>query len=170
MSTENHSVDSPKAEGGEALNTWPQGLLVIGIGNCGRADDGLGWAFLEQLEAENGEADIAYRYQLQIEDAELISRHSAVLFVDATEEVLPAGFEWRECPPKSRFDYSSHALAPETITGLCQQLYNATPQAHVLAIQGIEWGLREGLSPEGRQNLLKALAFFRDRINGSGRP
>lgn len=147
------------------LATWPEGLLVIGIGNCGRADDGLGWAFLEQLEAENGEADIAYRYQLQIEDAELIADRSMVLFVDATEEVLPAGFEFRPCQPTPRFEYSSHALSPETITGLCRQLYNATPQAHVLAIQGLEWGLREGLSREGSKNLDRALQFFYEKMS-----
>lgn len=164
MSTENHSKDPLSAGEEENPAIWPEDLLVIGIGNCGRADDGLGWAFLEQLEAEDEEAKIAYRYQLQIEDAELISRHSAVLFVDATEEILPAGFRFRLCKPTPRFDYSSHALAPETITGLCRQLYNATPQAHILAIQGYQWGLREGLSREAQENLLKALQFFQDKI------
>ena len=152
----------PEEEGMSA--TWPDDLLVIGIGNCGRADDGLAWAFLEQLETEDTDINIAYRYQLQIEDAELISRHSAVLFVDASEEVLPAGFEFRICQPTPQFEYSTHALSPETITGLCRQLYNAAPQAYLLAIQGYEWGLREGLSRNAHQNLANALKFFQDKI------
>ena len=28
--------------------------LVFGIGNCGRGDDGLGWAFLDRIRHEEG--------------------------------------------------------------------------------------------------------------------
>lgn len=135
-------------------------LLVIGIGNCGRADDGLGWAFLEQLEQDNTPVNTAYRYQLQIEDAERISHHPFIIFVDASEEVLPDGFRWRKCPPAGSFNFSTHELSPETILGLCTHLYGTKPQAYVLAIQGYEWGLKEGLSKEAQQNLQKALRFF----------
>ena len=90
-------------------------------------------------------------------------RSHAPLLVDATEEVLPIGFKYRICQPTPRFEYSSHALSPETITGLCRQLYDATPQVHVLAIQGYQWGLREGLSREAHQNMLEALKFFYDQ-------
>lgn len=135
-------------------------VLVVGIGNCGRADDGLGWAFLDQMEENNTPVDIAYRYQLQIEDAEFISHHPFVIFVDASEEDLPDGFQWRSCQPSGNFSYSSHELSPETIVGLCQNLYNATPKVYLLAIQGYDWGLREGLSREATRNLRKALHFF----------
>ena len=59
-------------------------LLLIGIGNSGRSDDGLGWAFVEtmaQNEAFTG--DTLLRYQLQIEDAAQISEYKQVIFVDA---------------------------------------------------------------------------------------
>ena len=44
--------------------------IILGIGNNGRQDDGLGWAFLDFLEEQNTTIDLEYRYQLQIEDAE----------------------------------------------------------------------------------------------------
>ncbi len=139
-------------------------VLVVGIGNCGRSDDGLGWAFLDELDTRKATVTLAYRYQLQIEDAEKISHHPVTIFVDASHEVLPDGFRWQKCKPTGNFSFSTHALAPEAITGLCRQLYGATPQVYILAIQGHEWGLGEGLSPGAQQNLLKALNFFEAMI------
>jgi Ni,Fe-hydrogenase maturation factor len=58
--------------------------LLIGIGNSGRADDGLGWAFLDEVEKTLPKNyDLEYRYQLQVEDAELISHYNTVFFIDA---------------------------------------------------------------------------------------
>ena len=53
--------------------------LLIGIGNSGRQDDGLGWAFLDAVCSQPDlKAQCEYRYQLQIEDAELVSRFERV--------------------------------------------------------------------------------------------
>ena len=42
--------------------------LIIGIGNSGRADDGLGWAYLDAIASlDLEEIDTEYKYQLQIE-------------------------------------------------------------------------------------------------------
>lgn len=144
-------------------------MLIVGIGNCGRADDGLGWAFLDQLEAENTSSITpAYRYQLQIEDADLISQYASVVFVDATEEELPEGFQWRECPapsnPESSFTFSTHALAPEAVVSLCKEIFNVTPQTYILAIQGYDWDLKESLSAGAQQNLLRAWHFFQNTV------
>ncbi|RLD75788.1 MAG: Ni/Fe hydrogenase, partial [Bacteroidetes bacterium] len=58
--------------------------IVFGIGNIGRQDDGLGWLFLDHLkEKQFNHLDLEYRYQLQIEDAELICNYDTVIFVDA---------------------------------------------------------------------------------------
>ena len=157
---EDAGVEPPETRPAERTN-----LLVIGIGNCGRADDGLGWAFLDQLEAQEADFSMAYRYQLQIEDAEMISHHPVIIFVDATEEVLPDGFKWQVCRPMGSYSYSTHALAPEAVTILCEQLYDATPKVYILAIQGNDWGLKEGLSKGAQRNLLKALKFFNSKVD-----
>lgn len=169
MFIENKKLRSRKVEESRSLRTelLPAGfdlsqILIIGIGNSGRADDGLGWAFVEALAQTAFSGRLAYRYQLQIEDAECIRRHPLVVFVDATEENLPDGFEWRSCPPAGRFNFSTHELSPETIAGLCTHVYEKTPQTYVLAVQGYEWGLKEGLSKQAQKNLAKALAFFED--------
>ncbi len=73
------------------LKTDDSNVLVIAIGNCGRNDDGLGWKFADYLrERGTGNMDIEYRYQLQVEDALLVSGYDLVFFVDASHANLPA--------------------------------------------------------------------------------
>lgn len=138
--------------------------LIIGIGNNGRQDDGLGWLFLDALEKTVG-TDIEYRYQLQIEDAELISKYSTVIFVDATKENIKDGFYTKPCLPSEQYSFSTHALEPETILFLSNKLYSHNPKAFIFAIQGYDWNLKIGLSKKAKQNLNKALLHFKNLKN-----
>lgn len=141
----------------------PAPLLLLAIGNDGRQDDGLGWAFGQALEANKAfRGDIVYRYQLQIEDALLISDYPAVLFVDACREELPQGFELIPLQPLANFGVTTHQLAPATVLGLAKQLYEAMPQAYLLKIMGVKWELERGLSESGHKHLRKAIEGFRD--------
>ena len=139
--------------------------LLIAIGNSARSDDGLGWAFLEQLKKQDtfiGETSACY--QLQIEDAELIRNYDTVLFVDASKNDLKKGYRYEACKASNKHGFSTHTLAPETILYLAQQLYGHTPKAHVLAIQGYEWELRNGLTKNAVGNLNAAAEFFNKRF------
>ena len=139
--------------------------IIFGIGNCGRQDDGLGWAFLDALnKGEFKRATLEYRYQLQIEDAELIRNYDTVLFVDASKNDLKKGYRYEACKASNKHGFSTHTLAPETILYLAQQLYGHTPKAHVLAIQGYEWELRNGLTKNAVGNLNAAAEFFNKRF------
>ena len=55
-------------------------IIIIGVGNSGRQDDGLGWAFLDEIKRKFPGIKIEYKYQLQIEDADLISSYDTVFF------------------------------------------------------------------------------------------
>ncbi len=67
--------------------------IIFGIGNCGRQDDGIGWAFLDLLNKnEFKRTSFEYKYQLQIEDAEQISNYDTVIFVDASKNDLINGY------------------------------------------------------------------------------
>lgn len=135
--------------------------ILIGIGNSGRGDDGLGWAFLESIDQkEYFKGQIHYRYQLGIEDAELISHATEIVFVDAFAQPLADGFEWKPCRPARDFAFTSHIIRPETLLYLCEDLYDKLPSAHLLLIGGHSWNLEVGLSNRAQQNLLAALQFF----------
>jgi hydrogenase maturation protease len=139
-------------------------ILILGIGNNGRQDDGLGWLFLDFLESENSNVDIEYRYQLQIEDADLISKYDTVIFVDATKEDTEHGFYLKPCHPSEKYSFSTHALEPETILYLSHKLYNHNPDASIFTIQGYNWELKIGLSEKGMINLDNAKKYFKDTV------
>ena len=137
--------------------------ILFGIGNSGRADDGLGWALLDRIRQET-DYQIEYRYQLQVEDAELISRAEHVVFVDSYRGELPGGFQWKPCEASSETEFTSHVLPPGAILRLCQDLYGKSPRADLLMIQGSSWDLQNGLSPEAEARLDHALRVFRERL------
>ena len=137
-------------------------LALIGIGNSGRKDDGLGWAFLDQLAQKNPPADLHYRYQLQIEDAELIARYEQVIFIDAHRGELQGGYSLSPLQPSPVAGFTTHQLSPGALLYLCENLYQSHPEAQVLAIAGQDWGLGLGLSAAARQNLRRALQIVTD--------
>ena len=142
-------------------NTETKKTLVIGIGNTGRRDDGLGWRFLDLLNGlPDFMGDLEYRYQLQIEDAALVSTYDEVIFVDATQEELDSGYALHQLEKKPFSSYTSHAIPPSHILSLCSDLYNKDPKAYLLAIRGYEWGLMLGLSDRAEENMRKAYDDF----------
>ena len=120
--------------------------------------------FLDFLDEKNSSIDIEYRYQLQIEDADLISNYNRVIFVDATKEETEEGFYLKPCHPSEAYSFSTHALNPETILYLSKKLYDHNPDAFIFAIQGYDWELQIGLSDKGTANLEKAKKYFEDTI------
>lgn len=136
--------------------------LIYGIGNVGRQDDGLGWAFIDWLEAEAlcPEADIRRHYQLHLEDAELISHKKRVLFVDATKDASVRSFTLERAEPKMDFSFTSHAISIPTIMATCQQCFHRLPEVCVLAIRGYEWELEMGLTQKAERNLHDAIRYL----------
>jgi hydrogenase maturation protease len=125
----------------------PKSSLLVGIGNNGRGDDGLGWAFVEAIEKQGVfPGDTLLRYQLQVEDADLIAEYNQVIFVDAFKGKLNEGFSYKKCNPAKQFAFTTHRLAPETVVYLCQELYQKNPEAYLLLINGEKWELEIGLS------------------------
>lgn len=141
-----------------------ENILIFGVGNTGRQDDGLGWLFLDYLETLNLNFRIEYRYQLQIEDAELLSNYDKVIFVDATKEDTEEGFYLKSCHPSEKYSFSTHALEPETILYLSSKIYHHKPDAFIFGIQGYDWELKIGLSEKGAINLDNAKKYFKDTV------
>lgn len=136
--------------------------LIHGIGNVGRQDDGLGWAFIDWLERESlcPRAQMLRHYQMFLEDADLYARMDRVLVVDASKE---AGLDrFRLDPVEARFDlsFTSHALTIPGVMAICRQCFGRVPEVHLLQVRGYSWDLAEGLTPEARANLAAATAFF----------
>ena len=140
--------------------------LFFGIGNSGRSDDGLAWAFLDAIQREHWFCgQVEYRYQLQVEDAALVRDAERVIFVDSFQGQLAGGFHWEPCKPSAMFEFTSHVLQPEAVLYICQDLFGKLPPADALMIQGVSWDLQTGLSPEAERHMGEALRFFIDEFS-----
>lgn len=140
-------------------------VLVYGIGNVGRQDDGLGVRLVERLE-EAGFSDavtLEANYQLNVEDALLISEYDLVIFADASvEEVAP--FSVRPVMPEPHFGFSSHALNMSGVLSLCNELYGRKPRTFLLEIPGYEWEIKETLSEKAQSNLENAFLSLKEAL------
>lgn len=135
--------------------------LIIGIGNNTRQDDGLGWRFLELLEKEGFNTDnLVYKYQLMVEDAELISGFDTIIYIDACKLALENGFAFEPIYPAEEVSFSTHSVPPNQILNLCETLYAKKPKAYLMKIQGYQWNIEIGLSKLAKTNLKNAFTYF----------
>jgi len=136
-------------------------IVVIGIGNNTRQDDGLGWAFLDKLEKDGfNEENLLYKYQLMVEDAELISAYKTVIFVDACKTDLKDGFAIERIYSSKQVSFSTHAIPPNQILNLCKTIYNKNPIAYIIKIEGYQWDFEISLSEKAHQNLNNSFKYF----------
>lgn len=140
-------------------------ILLIGYGNPGRLDDGLGPALagaIEKTGLPNVTVDIDY--QLTVEHAEQAARHDAVIFADASVTGT-APFSWTRLAPAAEMSFSTHSVSPEAVLGLAHQLFGARTRGYVLGIRGYRFNeFEESLSAEARSNLAAAQAFLERTI------
>ena len=142
----------------------PPRVLVLGYGNPGRQDDGLGPAVASGIDRLGWPNLTAVdNYQLNIEDAMDVAEHDVVWFVDAAK-AGPSPYAVHEVSPASSIEFTSHLLRPEAILAIARQCYGRSPQAFMLAIRGYEFEFIEALTPAATDNLRDALAMLTDRI------
>ncbi|CUH67552.1 hydrogenase maturation protease [Thalassovita gelatinovora] len=142
-------------------------MLLIGYGNPGRGDDGLGPAFADLIEqAALPGITVMIDYQLTVDHALAVADTDLVVFADA--QIAGEGaFGLTAAAPVRSAEITSHALTPEAVLTLARTLYAATPDAFILGITGQDFGeVKEGLSPQAQQNLDAAVMFFRDWATG----
>ena len=140
-------------------------VLVIGYGNPGRLDDGLGPALADALSRRDLPGlTIEADYQLTVEDASAVAAHDVVVFADA-DVAGPEPFEFRPLAAADAMSFSTHSVSPGAVLALAQDLFGATTRGYVLAIRGYEFDeFGERLSPKARANLDAAVRFLEGRL------
>jgi len=144
-------------------------VLIIGYGNPGRLDDGLGPALADAL-AESGipGLTIESNYQLTVEDAAAVAEHDVVVFADASVSGAEP-FVFSPLEPESTMSFSSHSVSPGAVLSLARDLFDASTRGYVLGIRGYcfdEFG--ERLSSRARANLDEALRFLESLLLDKG--
>jgi hydrogenase maturation protease len=139
-------------------------ILVLGYGNPGRQDDGLGPATAAGIERLGWPNLTAFdNYQLNIEDAIDVAEHDVVWFVDAAK-AGPSPYAVSDLSPAAAIEFTSHIVRPEVILAIARRYYGRAPKAFLLGIRGYQFEFVEELTPGASDNLRVALAMLTDRI------
>jgi hydrogenase maturation protease len=144
-------------------------VLLIGYGNPGRLDDGLGPALAERFERKGlTGVTVDADYQLLVEDAALVAEHDIVIFADAAVDGRePFSFRRIEAADGG-VGFSSHSLQPPAVVALARTVFGASPRAYALGIRGYAFNeFGERLSERARANLDAAETFL-DGVIGNG--
>ena len=135
--------------------------LVIGYGNPGRGDDGLGPELASRVEAlalPGVRVEVAF--QLAEEHSAWLAEHRTVVFVDATTEA-DAPFSFREVAPAPTDGGFTHHVTPGQVLSVARACFGAEPRCYLLAVRAREMDdFAEGLTPEASEALEAALAHL----------
>jgi hydrogenase maturation protease len=123
-------------------------ILVIGIGNPLRSDDGVGWRLAMEFSREQVRADvhIIATQQLMPETADPVSRARKVLFVDASEKGRPGNVQVQQIAAAEECHFDSHHMTPAMVLKLAIDLYGRQPQAFLLTVVGESFSPGENFS------------------------
>ena len=140
-------------------------VLVLGYGNPGRLDDGLGPAFAEAVAALGiPGVTVDSDYQLQPENALAIAEHDVVIFADAATSG-PEPFSFTRVAPRAGATFSTHSTSPAALLALAHDTFESGTEGYVLGIRGRRFdAFGEELTPRARENLAAALGFLAPRL------
>lgn len=125
-------------------------VVIIGIGNSLRQDDGLGPAVIEKLRARLNDSriELLAPQTLTPELAASIWKARRVIFVDASEALAAGEIEHRAVERDERADCSLvHFLSPEALLVWTGRLYGCVPLAEIWLMGVEQTDLSEELTP-----------------------
>jgi hydrogenase maturation protease len=140
-------------------------ILVVGLGNPYRGDDGIGIRAAEEFEAMNQDptVEVMAAQELLPELAEIISHIDLLVFLDARAGGVPGSIEVSEVkPPELGSGVFLHTLTMETLLSTARALFGHAPKAVLISLAGESFEFASHLSPE----IEAALPFFLKRIKG----
>lgn len=146
----------------------PGTTLILGIGNPGRKDDGLGPVLAQHIQALGMPGvDTDAGYQLNVEDGAAITGYDAVVFVDASRSG-PEPFYFEPVARADEVAFTSHSVSPGAVLTIAKDHFGGAPEAWVLGVRGYSFNFEEGLTSRAEQNVEKALAFVRSWLTERG--
>ena len=148
-----------------------RGLLVVGVGNPLREDDGVGIVLVRRLHERYGER-LATRelFTADLGLAEELAEVEELLVVDALAKARPGKPFVLEPLSAGPVFHQGGALVSHTfewpfVLAAARDLIGHAPRAQVLGISGARFGLSEELSPECTANAEAAFAFLCDYVD-----
>ncbi len=143
-------------------------VLVIGVGNRQRGDDGLGPTAVELLQKKITDKRVAFQHvpQLTPDLAEKVSKVDLVIFIETSVEAPPGSIGERPVEPSESPDVMVHQVGAPQLLALAQATYNRCPQARSFSI-GASWmGFGQKLSKDVLLSLPELIKRVRNCIDG----
>lgn len=144
-----------------------RGVVVVGIGNTLRQDDGLGPVAVDRLRPPFAGADVTFHVVsgLTPDLADSIWKARRVIFVDACTSLAPGCIERRTVELTEQVDTSMvHFLSPAALLMWTGQIYGCVPPAEIWLMGVAETGLSEQLTPLIDSNLGELVRSIEESI------
>jgi len=148
-------------------------VLLIGIGNPLRGDDGFGPAVIERLHSSGLPEGVTLLslHQLAPEIVEDILAVDRVVFIDARLPESGAGegilFEPVNAGNPGR-DTLTHECPPSAVLHLARLLHGRAPEAWALSAPAADLSPGEGLSPACQEHAAAAVKVLLEWLAGEG--
>ena len=143
-------------------------VLIVGIGNEIRQDDGIGPYCLKLLKhmpayANNKLVDCLTVHQLDITHCTTFADYGLIIFIDAAAGDSPQSVRVEEIKPKPQpRNFTSHIGSIYDILSLTQSLYGVTPKGYLVAVSGLSFEVGEGLSHTALKNATIAIQIVQE--------
>jgi len=142
-------------------------ILLVGYGNPGRTDDGLGPRladYIENLGIKGVDTDSDY--QLTVEHAHDISGYKTVIFADADTSCRPPFYLKQLEPGRATVSFSSHSVSPGCVLALQKELFGTVTESWLLGIRGYDFDeFCEHLTEKAQTNLAAAASHLENCLS-----
>ncbi len=148
-------------------------ILVIGVGNTLREDDGVGVHLVRKLQNSfSGRLDCLEVYDPDILLAEQMAEYAETLVIDAM--IIEDGAPFRLVPllpAKSMLPsagFVTHAFDWGAVLKMTEELFGKTLKTSLVGVSARNFGISETLSPFCHSNAEKAFDFLMDYCAAPG--
>lgn len=136
-------------------------ILLFGIGNTLRRDDGAGAELVEYF-ADRNDCRVMIVHQLLPEHCDQLNQHEQVVFVDAAVNIDRV--MWERLHPTIGAPSLGHIGDPSWLLSLCLTFHGRTPSAWLLTIPAHDLSYGEGLSTGTAEAVERGIQQLEDQI------
>ena len=144
----------------------PKNILVVGVGNTLRCDDGVGPYVADCIKAQAIKGvKVLVTQQLHTEDIDRMLAFDRVILIDASTVGPPLEFRRVEGGKEQSLS-SSHHLSAETFVNLADSLYHKNLAMQLCSIRGHNFKVGDTITPAVRACAKQAVELICSSIKG----
>lgn len=151
------------------MNPEQNNILIIGMGNPIRSDDGLGAYICSALE-HKGLPKVTTQVVQQLDPAmiEDLFHYDAIVIVDAA--ISGDDVHFHPLPESEEAFSTSHHVNAALLRDLAKKIYGKEIRFYLCAVRGEDFGIGDGLSGTAQKNAGKAITTLTGWLQSSMLP